>query len=375
MILPSEGADRIDSHTPSLLDLLIRAGLVGAMAVLCYKVFSPFLDLMTWAVILAVALYPAHRRLARKIGDRKGLTSVLLVTLCAILLLAPTAILVNSVGDSVRAGVQAVEENTVKIPAPPAGLQKWPLVGPRIHAAWSHAYSDLPGFVRSMHPKLADLETKALSAVASIGIGLLMLLASLVVAGIVMAYGEGAARSTRAIFVRIAGLSWADRMVRLCTATIRTVAQGVLGVAFIQAMILGLILMIADVPWAGILSVLALVVGIAQLPTILVTLPAIAYFWLGGHHDSTMAFIYTVLILFAGLIDNILKPFVLGRGVDAPMPVILLGSLGGLASDGILGMFVGAVVLALGYRIFTGWVEESPSPPESLAPEASAPPS
>jgi len=110
------------------------------------------------------------------------------------------------------------------------------------------------------------------------------------------------------------------------------------------------------VPWAGVLAGIVLVLGIAQVPAVLVTLPAIAYLWMSGEHSTVAAAGYTVLLIVAGMADNVLKPLMLGRGVDAPMPVILLGALGGMAAAGILGMFVGATLLALGYQIFMGWV-------------------
>jgi predicted PurR-regulated permease PerM len=134
------------------------------------------------------------------------------------------------------------------------------------------------------------------------------------------------------------------------------VALGVIGVAFIQAILIGLALLIAKVPSAGLLSLIALVLGIAQIPALLITLPAIIYIWSSGSYSNTAAIVYTIILLVCGMADNALKPLMLGRGVKVPMPVILLGALGGMASGGILGMFVGAMVLALGYEIFKGWV-------------------
>ena len=99
-----------------------------------------------------------------------------------------------------------------------------------------------------------------------------------------------------------------------------------------------------------------LVLGIAQIPAVLVTLPVIAYIWMSGDYGNVAAIVYSVVLFLAGIADNFLKPLMLGRGVDAPMPVILLGALGGMAAAGILGLFVGAVLLALGYQIFMAWV-------------------
>ena len=164
----------------------------------------------------------------------------------------------------------------------------------------------------------------------------------------------------RAIFDRIVGKEKGAEFTRLSTATVRAVAQGVVGVAFIQAIVVGLCLLVAGVPWAGALSAIVLVLGVAQVPALLVTVPAIIYIWSGDNYSTGAAVAYSVLLFVAGMTDNVLKPLMLGRGVDAPMPVILLGALGGMATAGILGMFVGATVLALGYQIFMGWVETGP---------------
>ena len=211
-----------------------------------------------------------------------------------------------------------------------------------------------------MQPKLGDLSKKALGMVASIGGAVLLFLVSFIIAGIIMAFGQAGAGSTRSIFDRIVGIGRGEEFAKLSTATIRAVAQGVIGVAFIQAIVVGLVLLIAGVPFAGVLALIVLVLGIAQVPALLVTLPVIVYIWSSGDYGTGRPSLYSVLLFVAGMLDNVLKPLMLGRGVDAPMPVILLGALGGLASSGILGMFVGATLLALGYQIFMWWVATNP---------------
>jgi predicted PurR-regulated permease PerM len=216
-----------------------------------------------------------------------------------------------------------------------------------------------------MQPKIGNLAKAALGFVAGIGGGLLQFLGSLVVAGIMMAFGESGARGVRSIFEKIIDGPRGAQFADLSTATIRAVAKGVLGVAFLQAMIVGVCLLVAGVPWAGVLAAIVLVLGIAQVPAVIVTLPAIAWLWSSSGYGTGQAVLYTVLLLVAGMADNVLKPLMLGRGVDAPMPVILLGALGGMATAGILGMFVGATLLALGYQIFMGWVAAGPDAPGS----------
>lgn len=345
----------------ALMDVLIRAGLVIVLALLCYRVFSPFLTLIAWSVILAVTLYPAQRSLARRMGGRQGLAATVLVLAGIVLIIVPTAALLSSVGDSVRGLIADVQNNSLQLPPPRDSVAKWPIVGDKVFAIWSQAHDDLPALVQSLQPKIGNLARTALGAVAGIGGALLMFLAAIIVAGIVMAFGEAGSGAMQAIFVRIIGPARGLEFAKLSTQTIRAVAQGVIGVAFIQAIIVGVCLLIAGVPWAGVLSVIVLVLGIAQVPAVIVTLPAIAWLWARSDHTTGMNAAYTVLLLVAGMADNVLKPLMLGRGVDAPMPVILIGALGGMATAGILGMFVGATLLALGYQIFMGWVENSPS--------------
>jgi predicted PurR-regulated permease PerM len=351
-----------------LLDVLIRAGLIGVLAILCYRIFAPFLTLMVWALILAVTMYPLHQSLARRIGGKQGLAATIVVVIGGVLIIVPTALLMNSFGTSIHGLVSAVQQNTLEVPAPRESVKDWPFIGKKIYGTWSQAHTDLPGLVQSMQPKIGELARKALAIVAGIGVGALQFLASFIIAGIVMAYGEAGARGSRAIFERIIGSERGERFLSLSAATIRAVAVGVIGIAFIQAMLVGLALLVAHVPWAGVLAAITLVLSVAQVPALIVIAPAIVYIWTSGNYGHGAAIAYTVLLLLSGMVDNVLKPLMLGRGVEAPMPVILLGALGGLATAGILGMFVGATLLALGYQIFMHWVATNPDSKVDAAP-------
>jgi predicted PurR-regulated permease PerM len=284
------------------------------------------------------------------------------VLLGIVVVILPTGALMSSLGDSVHRLINDVQNNTLQVPPPREGVAEWPVVGERLHAFWMKAHTDLPALVQSMQPKLGNLAAAALGFVAGIGGELLQFVASLAVAGIMMAFGEAGAQAIRAIFERAVDTKRGAQFVELSTATIRAVAKGVLGVAFLQAIIVGICLLIAGIPWAGVLAVIVLVLGIAQVPALIATLPAIAYLWSSGNYGTGAAVLYTVLLVVSGTADNVLKPLMLGRGVDAPMPVILLGALGGMAAAGILGMFVGATFLALGYQLFMGWVATNPEP-------------
>ena len=356
-----------------LLDVLIQAGLIVVLVSFCYKIFAPFMTLMLWALILAVTLYPLQQRMARKMNGKQGLASTVLVLLGILLIFVPVVLLTNSLADSVTGLINGMRDNTLVIPPPSDKVATWPIIGEKLHALWAMAANDLPSLIQSLQPKIGDLARASLAFVASIGGGMLQFLFSFIIAGVIMAFGAGGHESARAISCRLVGSERGEQFRELSTKTIRAVAQGVIGVAFIQSILLGLGLMLADIPFAGVLAAVSLILGIAQIPAVIIVIPALAYIWIGGTHDTVPAIIYSVLLVIAGLADNILKPLMLGRGVDAPMPVILLGALGGMVSGGILGMFVGATLLALGYQIFMSWVEMGNEPLPATAPVVAEP--
>lgn len=340
------------------MDMFIRFGLILALASFCYTVFSPFINMMLWAVILAVTLYPLHQYFAAKLGGKQGWASTLIVLLGIVLIVAPTVLMISSLVESASTMIDKLSGQSFAVPPPPEKVATIPVVGEKISALWLKASSDLPGLVSNYRTQIGDVAKGILSVLASMGGGILGFILSFIVAGIIMAWGAAGANSARRIAIRLTDERKGQSLVKLCSSTIRAVAQGVIGVALIQALLVGVLMIVAGIPAVGIFFVLALILGIAQIPVILVTAPAIALMWSFGDHGTVMDIVYTVLLIIAGMADNVLKPLMLGRGVDAPMPVVLLGALGGMAASGILGMFIGATLLSLGYRIFMSWVDD-----------------
>jgi len=338
-----------------VLDLFIRAGLISFLVVYCYQIFKPFFGLMLWSVILAVALYPLHTLIARKMGGKEGRAATTLVVAILLGVLIPATLLAFSFADSTTDLVKQIHSGTLQVPAPSESVAAWPLVGKQLYAFWSSAHSDLGAVITKYEPKIAGVTKQALGYAASAGTGILMFLVALVLSGIWMAYGTSGHAVAKAIAKRMTGDKEGEALVALSTVTIRAVAQGVIGIACIQALLLGAGFILVGIPAAGILALLVLVLGIMQIPAAIVALPTIIYV-LSTNDSTPVAVMFTVYTLVAGSADNILKPLMLGRGVDAPMPVILLGALGGMASGGIIGLFLGSVMLALGYQLFMAWV-------------------
>jgi len=343
--------------TKELTEVLISVGIIAVLAYFSVMIFSPFLGLVLWGLILAVTLYPLHQRLAGKIGNRQGGAATVLVLAGLLLIGVPTVMLGMSFADHVSEVHTGLQNDAIQIPPAPASVEGWPFIGEKLFALWNKASLNLPDLLHDIKPQLAEFSKKMLEMVASTAGGVFKFLGSLIIAGIMMAYGKGGAEAMSRIICRLAGKEKGPGLYSLSTATIRSVSMGVVGVAFIQALLLGLGFMAAGVPGAGVLAIVVLIMGILQLPATLLSLPVIAYIWWSG--DSTvMNVVWTVYLLVAGMADNVLKPLLLGRGVDAPMPIILLGALGGVVATGLIGRFVGAGVLALGYVIFMTWVAE-----------------
>jgi len=339
----------------ALLDVLIRAGLITVLVLFCYDIFHPFLNVMLWALILAVTLYPLNQKLGAKLGNRYGWAAIILVLLGLAILMLPLSLLGASIADSVKDGMHTIEAGQFEIPPPPASVEAWPLIGAPLYGIWMHASQDLSWTFQELAPHLKDWSKVVLHQAAGVGAGIVVFVIALIVAGLIMTHGTRGHRTAVAITTRISGPVRGPQIAELCTATIRAVAQGVVGIAFIQMLLIGVALVIMGVPAAGILALLVLLLGITQLPVLLITVPVVIYVFA---HDGVGAgtIIFAVWMVIAGLSDNVLKPMLLGRGVAVPMPVVLIGALGGMVTSGIIGLFTGPVILAVGYELFIGWV-------------------
>jgi predicted PurR-regulated permease PerM len=346
--------------TPKTLrDSMIRVGLIAFLAYSCARVFSPFLIIMLWGLILAIMLYPLQLKLANKLGGKQGRAASILVLICILVLGVPMAMLGSSFVDHINDTHTAFENNELVISQPDPSVAEWPLIGEKLHRGWSEAATNLPQFVEKYSSEIKALSKKVVAAAKSTLGTMAMFLGAFIIAGIMMAWGDSGTNAMLRIYSRFAGPVKGPLLQTLSVGTVRSVANGVLGVAFIQAILLGLGFVVADIPAASVLALIVLLVGIVQLPGAVVTLPVIAYMWTAGDGSEVSNTIFTIYLLIAGSVDGVLKPLLLGRGVDAPMPVILIGALGGMAVAGLIGLFLGAILLTLGYVIFMDWVEDN----------------
>lgn len=360
------------SLTPNeLMQALIRVGLIAFIAIECVQIFAPFAGIMLWALILAVTLYPLHQRLAVKLSGSDSRASTVIAVLACLALGIPMIQLALSSIELTQQLVTDFEAGTLSVPPPNDAVLQIPLVGQQIHALWAEAALDLRETLVTHEKQVRTIINWLVGSAAS-GMGTaLVFIGAFIIAAVMMAWGRPGSLASARVIRTLAGAEYGDSVYTLSVATIRSVASGVIGVALIQALLLGIGFMLGGVPAAGLLTVVTLVLGILQLPALLISLPVIAWIWGMGDSSTVWNAVVTVYLIVAGFSDGVLKPMLLGRGVDAPMPVILLGALGGMVSMGLLGLFIGAVILAVGYQLFMAWVDHSHRDPQTPeAPEA-----
>lgn len=343
---------------------LVRFGVVGLFAYWSLTLIAPFAIIGVWAAILAVAQYPLYRKLQNLLGGRGTLAAALITLINLSLIIGPLSALIFSSLDGAQVLFGKFKGGEALMPAPPASVRDWPVVGERIYTAWSLASSNLEAAINRFQPALLHAGSKAISVLASIGLGFVGFIASVIITGFLFRPGLKIAEFTNVFAHRIAG-ERGQGFVRLATATIRNVARGVIGVAFIQTLLCALVLKLFAVPVAGLIAFSVLILCIVQIGPAPVFLPLILWGWMTMEFQS--ALLMTLLIVPIGLIDNIMKPILVARGLSTPMLVILVGVLGGTLAYGLIGLFLGPIVLSVFYDLLTVWIRsgrgEVVSPP------------
>jgi predicted PurR-regulated permease PerM len=350
------------------VETTVRIGVVVLLAAWCLEILRPFVIPVAWGIIIAVAVHPAYRWLERALGGRGRLAAATFSALAVLLLIVPTVVGTGSLIDSGRKLATRLGEGAFEVPPPPESVADWPVVGEYIYRLWNLASVNLGEAFNQIAPQLKALGGWLLTVGAGTGLSIVQFLISLIIAGVVLASASAGVQAARSVGTRLAG-DRGKEFADLAGATVRSVAIGIVGVALIQSALIGIGFLAAGVPHAALWTLLCLVLAVLQLPPFLVVIPVIVYVF--SYSTTTVAVLFTIWSVLAGASDNVLKPILLARGVKTPMIVIFMGSIGGFISSGFIGLFVGPVVLALGYELFMAWLDTG-SEPEADADEAPA---
>ena len=343
-----------NNSSAQAIEIAIRLALIYLILAWCLQILMPFISVVAWGAILAVAIFTPYLKLVEKLGGRKKLAVTLIAVVGIAIIVVPVITLSSSLIDGATHLGDQISEGAIHVPAPPAYVEDWPIIGKKTYKLWLHASDNLRATLAQYPDQITAIGKKMLGAAAGVGGGLLQFIVSLLIAMVFLVSADGANAGVRRMANRLSP-NQGDELLDMSTSTIRSVAVGVIGIAFIQAVLGGLGMMFAGVPAAGLLAIFILVLAIAQLPPLLILGPVAFYVF--SAESTTVAVIFLVWSLIVSFSDAVLKPLFLGRGVDVPMLVILLGAIGGMITSGIVGLFIGAIILALGYKLFNVWVQ------------------
>jgi predicted PurR-regulated permease PerM len=339
---------------------------IGALLVLllwCFNIVKPFLGIIIWAIIIAVAVYPLHESLTARLGGREKTSAVILVLIGLAIILVPTWILAESTIGGLKTLGQNLRAGTLTVPPPNPEVADWPVIGEKTYEIWSDAAANLQATAMQYGEQLRTLGQRVFSFGTGMVVGILQFVVSTIIAGALLLQARGGYEVSREIMTSLVGTAKGAHYINMSISTIRSVVKGVLGVAVIQALAAAVGLVVAGIPMAGIWAGAVLIVAIIQLPPILVLGPIA--FWYFSVAEPVPATIFLVFSFIVSFLDGILKPMLLGRGLETPMLVILIGAIGGAIMSGIVGLFIGAVVLALGYELLITWMAPDAREPEA----------
>jgi len=358
---------RPDQSGDSVIQIAIRLALLGFLVYWSIILLRPFIPILVWSVVLAVALYPVFDWLSSHLGGRPRIAAILTTLIVLAVFLGPAAWLGIGLVDGLRDISDQLTSGDLVLPAPPDAVRGWPLVGEQLYQFWNQASINLAASFRQIAPHLKPLAGPILAIAGSAGTGTLKFILSVIVAGFLFQSGPQHVATIRDVLKRIVPERSKD-FVALAGATIRTVAQGVIGVAVIQSLLAGVGLKMMGVPNAGVLAFAILVLGIVQIGSAPVLLPVIIWVWMT--RDISAAVLITIFLVLVGISDNVLKPIFMGRGLSTPVLVIFIGVIGGTLAHGIVGLFVGPIILAVAWELLMAWTraEVSGETPTKLQP-------
>ncbi|WP_024506064.1 AI-2E family transporter [Bradyrhizobium sp. ARR65] len=338
-----------------VIQLAIRLGLLAGLIVWCFVLVRPFIPILAWGMVLTVALYPLFGWLSDHFGDRPKLAASFITVVAVAIVIGPAAWLGLGLVDGLRTIFERLGSDTLGLPSPPASLKDWPLIGGPLYDFWHQASTNLEAAFAQLAPHLKPLVGPVLAAAGSAGLGTLKFLASVILAGFLFPAGPKLVQAGRNVMARLLP-ERGEHFVALAGATIRTVSQGVIGIALLQSFLFGIGLKFAGISSAGLLAFAVLILGILQIGSAIVLIPCLIWIWTTKDFSTSM--FLTVYLVLVGLADNVLKPLLMGRGLTTPMIVIFIGLLGGTLAHGIVGLFVGPIVLAVAWELTMAWIRD-----------------
>jgi predicted PurR-regulated permease PerM len=343
-------------QTTTIVELAIRLGVLALLLYCSFLLVEPFISIVIWSAVLAVALYPVFEWISFRLGGRRRLAAVLTTILSLLIIIGPATWLALGLIDSLRVISDQLDPSMLTIPPPPNSVKQWPLIGDPIYQFWELASTNFSAALAKIIPQLKPLGSRLLRIGADTGLGIVKFLVSIIIAGFLFSPAPAIVDVVKRFARRLnpaRGEEFADQ----AAATIRAVSRGVIGISVLQALLAGIGLMGAGIPQASLITFGVLIFGIIQIGPSVILIPVIIWSW--TLLDTTSALLFTAYMVPVNLLDNVLRPIVMGRGLKTPMLVILVGVIGGTLAYGITGLFLGPIVLAVIWELLGAWIRDT----------------
>jgi predicted PurR-regulated permease PerM len=351
MSIPGSNPAALPRH--AVINYALQLLALSLLLIWCFRILEPFITPLVWGSVLAITLYPLHAILSRKLKGRTTWSAVIITVMMLLLLIGPGVWLLLATVDEFKILGDAYRSGNLHIPPPSDQVKEWPLVGSTVYENWSQASKDITALLVQYREEVKSVLLKLFDLFKNTATGILLFGVSVIVGGVLLAYAKAAGDFARSLFIQLVGKT-GESMVESAEITVRNVAKGVLGVALIQSILAGIGLVLAGIPFAGLWILVCMILAIVQIGLLPVSVGVIIYIWSSA--DTLTATLLTIWMIFVGVIDNVLRPIMLGKGAPVPMLVIFIGSLGGFMASGFIGLFTGAIVLTLGYKLVTMWL-------------------
>lgn len=344
-----------DEASSRWIELVVRLGVLALLIYLAFTLIQPFLTIALWSVVLTVALYPLYDRMVAVLGGYRRITAFLLTLVCLVIVIGPATWLVMGLINSIRTLSERLDPSIFVLPQPYESVKEWPLIGDQVYEYWSLAANNMREALAEIVPYLRPVGSSLLGIATGAGVGALKFFVAIIIAGFLYSSGPALADAIKRMARRL-DVRRGEQFVTLAGATIRSVSRGVVGISALQAFLAGIALMAAGIPGASLLTSAILILGIIQVGPTVVIIPLIIWCW--TWMETTSALLFTAYMIPVNLIDNVLRPLVMARGLETPMLVILIGVIGGTLSYGITGLFLGPIILAVIWELTMAWIKD-----------------
>ncbi|EAQ33659.1 hypothetical protein NB311A_10710 [Nitrobacter sp. Nb-311A] len=341
-----------------IIQLVIRLGLLALLIYWTFVLIRPFVSILAWSIVLTVALYPVFDLLSRLLGGRQRLAAAILTFINLGIVIGPAMWLGLNALEGVKEFAVNLGAGNLVIPSPPESINTWPLIGPNVYEFWDQASINIRAALREVAPYLKPLAGGLLAFAGNAGVGTLKFLLSVALSGFLFPHGSQLMEAGGSFLYRIVP-EQSEHFLALAGATIRAVSQGVIGIAIIQSLLAGIGFELAGLSSAGVLALAVMILSIVQIGAAIVLVPVIIWIW--TDKDFTTATLLTVFLGLVGILDNVLKPLVMKRGLTTPTLVIFVGVIGGTLAHGIVGLFVGPIILSLAWELTVAWLRSGRS--------------